>query len=175
LLRGGSARACPPDAPCAEFSPIRDTDRLWKEFWEPVGLGGFIPKGIAVLVLVVCYLMLLPVAGLLFLAGVVHGLRGRRTRLSGWILREMSQEQVRKRHERMVKSLDTQGRLSQTDKALQSYLPPRPPASSAFILDGDGQVRFARNLPANPDALLRAVAPFRDGLLAACECMHCWY
>src|SRR5262249_57425540 len=43
------------------------------------------------------------------------------------------------------------------------------------ILDGDGQVRFARNLPANPDAFLRAVAPFRDGLLVACECMHCWY
>ena len=43
------------------------------------------------------------------------------------------------------------------------------------VLDGDGQVRFARNLPANPDAFLRAVAPFRDGLLVACECMHCWY
>jgi hypothetical protein len=24
-------------------------------------------------------------------------------------------------------------------------------------------------------AFLRAVAPFRDGLLVACECMHCWY
>jgi transposase len=43
------------------------------------------------------------------------------------------------------------------------------------ILDGDGQVRFARNLPADPDAFLRAVAPFRDGLFVACECMHCWY
>src|SRR5262249_41968302 len=43
------------------------------------------------------------------------------------------------------------------------------------VLDRDGQVRFARNLPANPDAFLRAVAPFRDGLLVACECMHCWY
>ncbi len=32
------------------------------------------------------------------------------------------------------------------------------------ILDGDGQIRFARNLPAKPDAFLRAVAPFRDGL-----------
>jgi transposase len=42
------------------------------------------------------------------------------------------------------------------------------------ILDGDGQVRFARNLPANPDAFLRAVAPFLDGLLVACECMPCW-
>src|SRR5215831_19479362 len=43
------------------------------------------------------------------------------------------------------------------------------------ILDGDGQVRFARNLPATPEGFLRAVAPFRDGLLVACECMHCWY
>jgi transposase len=43
------------------------------------------------------------------------------------------------------------------------------------ILDHHGQVRFAKNLPANPDAFLRAVAPFRDGLLVACECMHCWY
>jgi len=43
------------------------------------------------------------------------------------------------------------------------------------ILNGDGKVVFARNLPANPDAFLRAVAPFRDGLLVACECLHCWY
>ncbi len=32
-----------------------------------------------------------------------------------------------------------------------------------------------RGLPTNPDAFLTAVAPFRDGLLVACECMHCWY
>jgi transposase len=43
------------------------------------------------------------------------------------------------------------------------------------ILDADGRVVFAKNLAANPDAFLRAVAPFRDGLLVACECMHCWY
>jgi transposase len=43
------------------------------------------------------------------------------------------------------------------------------------ILDHDGQVVFAKNLPANPAAFLRAVAPFRAGLLVACECMHCWY
>jgi transposase len=65
----------------------------------------------------------------------------------------------------------------------------QPPATTRFyagvdlharalflvILDRDGQVRFARNLPANPDAFLRAVAPFRDGLLVACACLHCWY
>jgi transposase len=43
------------------------------------------------------------------------------------------------------------------------------------VLDHDGRVVFAKNLPANPDAFRRAVAPFRDGLLVACECMHCWY
>jgi transposase len=43
------------------------------------------------------------------------------------------------------------------------------------ILDRDGTVVFTRNLPANPQAFLRAVAAFRDGLLVACECMHCWY
>src|SRR4029450_5271202 len=43
------------------------------------------------------------------------------------------------------------------------------------ILDRDGQPRLARNLPANPVSFLRAVDPFRDGLLVGCECMHCWY
>jgi transposase len=43
------------------------------------------------------------------------------------------------------------------------------------IVDHDGQVRFAKNLPAHPDAFLRAIAPFRDGLVVASECMHCWY
>ena len=43
------------------------------------------------------------------------------------------------------------------------------------VLDCDGKVVLARNLPASPDSFLRAVAPFREGLLVACECMHCWY
>jgi transposase len=43
------------------------------------------------------------------------------------------------------------------------------------VLNRDGQAVCARNLPATPEAFLRAVAPFRDGLLVACECMHCWY
>jgi len=50
-------------------------------------------------------------------------------------------------------------------------------ARSAFlvVLDRDGQPRLSRNLPAAPAPFLKAVAPFRDGLLVACECMHCWY
>src|SRR2546423_3239064 len=43
------------------------------------------------------------------------------------------------------------------------------------ILDRDGQERFARNLPAAPAPFLKAVQPFRDGLLVACECVHPWY
>lgn len=43
------------------------------------------------------------------------------------------------------------------------------------VLDPHGSTVFARNLPADPDAFLHAVAPFRDGLVVACECMHCWY
>ena len=43
------------------------------------------------------------------------------------------------------------------------------------VLDRDGQERFSRNLPAAPEPFLRAVRPFRDGLVVGCECMHCWY
>src|SRR5262245_39019519 len=43
------------------------------------------------------------------------------------------------------------------------------------ILDHDGQERFARNLPATPAPFLKAVQPFRAGLVVGCECMHCWY
>jgi transposase len=43
------------------------------------------------------------------------------------------------------------------------------------LLDRDGNIVFARNLPAAPEPFLKAIAPFRDGLLVACECMHCWY
>jgi transposase len=43
------------------------------------------------------------------------------------------------------------------------------------VLDTDGQTCFGRNLPAQPEPFLRAVQPFRDGLLVACECVHPWY
>src|SRR5262249_27401813 len=43
------------------------------------------------------------------------------------------------------------------------------------VLDRDGQERFARNLPAAPAPFLKAVQPFRDGLVVGCACMHCWY
>src|SRR6266545_1241363 len=43
------------------------------------------------------------------------------------------------------------------------------------ILDRDGQERFARNLTAAPAPFLKAVQPFREGLVVGCACRHCWY
>ena len=46
---------------------------------------------------------------------------------------------------------------------------------SLCILDGAGQTVLARTIAASPDDFLQAVAPFRDGLAVACECMFAWY
>jgi transposase len=46
---------------------------------------------------------------------------------------------------------------------------------SLCVLDAAGTVVLQQTVPAGPDAFLRAVAPFRDGLAVACECMFAWY
>jgi len=43
------------------------------------------------------------------------------------------------------------------------------------ILDRDGQVLLHRNLRSRPEAFLAAVAPYREGLVAAAECIFTWY
>ncbi len=43
------------------------------------------------------------------------------------------------------------------------------------ILDRDGQVLVHKNLPSNPEAFLEAVAPYRDDLVVAVECIFTWY
>ena len=43
------------------------------------------------------------------------------------------------------------------------------------ILDQAGEVVCDRNLPCRPETFLRAVAPFRDGLVVGVECMFAWY
>jgi hypothetical protein len=43
------------------------------------------------------------------------------------------------------------------------------------ILDQAGIPVFDRNLPSRPDAFLRAIAPFRPGLVVGAECMFAWY
>jgi transposase len=43
------------------------------------------------------------------------------------------------------------------------------------ILDAKGQIVFEGQLAARPEDFLAAVAPYRDGLVVACECMFAWY
>jgi hypothetical protein len=43
------------------------------------------------------------------------------------------------------------------------------------VVDYSGRTVFEQDLPASPDALLHAVAPFRDGLVVGCECVFAWY
>lgn len=43
------------------------------------------------------------------------------------------------------------------------------------ILDAGGQVLVHRNVKSNPGAFLEAVAPYRDDLVVAAECMFTWY
>lgn len=43
------------------------------------------------------------------------------------------------------------------------------------ILDPRGQTLLHKDIPANPEAFLEAIAPFRDGLVVAAECTFSWY
>ena len=43
------------------------------------------------------------------------------------------------------------------------------------VLDQAGTILFHHNLSADPDAFRQAVAPFREGLVVAAECMFAWY
>jgi transposase len=43
------------------------------------------------------------------------------------------------------------------------------------ILDAEGQVRVHKNLRASPEAFLEVVAPYREGLVVAVECIFTWY
>ena len=43
------------------------------------------------------------------------------------------------------------------------------------VLDALGNVVFDKNLASRPETLLRAIEPFRDGLVIGVECMFAWY
>jgi transposase len=43
------------------------------------------------------------------------------------------------------------------------------------ILDGTGEVLVHRNMPSTPAAFLAVVAPYRDGVVVAVECIFTWY
>jgi hypothetical protein len=43
------------------------------------------------------------------------------------------------------------------------------------VLSQEGEVLLHRNLPCSPDAFLAAMAPFREDLVVAVECIFSWY
>ena len=43
------------------------------------------------------------------------------------------------------------------------------------VLDRDGRTLLHEDRPATKDAFLEAIAPHRDGLVVACECIFAWY
>jgi transposase len=43
------------------------------------------------------------------------------------------------------------------------------------ILSQDGEVVLHRNMPARPNALLKAIAPYREGIVIAVACLFTWY
>src|SRR5882724_6596954 len=43
------------------------------------------------------------------------------------------------------------------------------------ILDRDGEIVVHRNMKASPDALLKVVAPYREDIVVAVECIFTWY
>jgi hypothetical protein len=43
------------------------------------------------------------------------------------------------------------------------------------ILDQRGEIVLHKNLPAGPGPFLKAIAPFREDLVVAAECMFAWY
>ena len=42
------------------------------------------------------------------------------------------------------------------------------------IVNSAGEIVFHRNIPAEPQGFLRAIAPFRDNLVVGCECIYSW-
>ena len=45
----------------------------------------------------------------------------------------------------------------------------------ACILDQHGEIRLHRNIQASPETFLKAIAPYRDDIVVAVECIFTWY
>ena len=43
------------------------------------------------------------------------------------------------------------------------------------ILDEQDEIVLHKDIPANPDALLKALKPYIGNVIVGVECMHCWY
>jgi hypothetical protein len=46
---------------------------------------------------------------------------------------------------------------------------------SVCILDQAGETLLDRNMPATPEALLKTIAPYREQIVLAAECIFPWY
>lgn len=43
------------------------------------------------------------------------------------------------------------------------------------VFNQDGEILVHRNMPAGPEPLLKALAPYRDNIVVAVECLFTWY
>ena len=43
------------------------------------------------------------------------------------------------------------------------------------ILNQSGEILVHRNMQTNPETFLKVIAPYREGLVVAVECMFTWY
>jgi transposase len=43
------------------------------------------------------------------------------------------------------------------------------------ILTQDGEIRVHQNFTANPETFLKVIAPYRDNVVVAVECLFTWY
>lgn len=43
------------------------------------------------------------------------------------------------------------------------------------IMDGEGTIREHRNMKTDPEAFLKIIAPYREDIVVAVECMFTWY
>jgi transposase len=50
-----------------------------------------------------------------------------------------------------------------------------PETWSVCILDQAGETLLHRNMKTNPETFLKAIAPYRDGIVVAVECLFTWY
>src|SRR3972149_7850164 len=46
---------------------------------------------------------------------------------------------------------------------------------SPRVMDEGGKILLHKNLPAEPDAFLKAIAPYRSDIVVAVECIFTWY
>src|SRR5262245_58630631 len=46
---------------------------------------------------------------------------------------------------------------------------------SLCVLNSEGAIVLEATMPPEPERLLAALAPYRDGLVVGCECLFAWY